>query len=88
MVSNVPAAVAFPDDALLYPGNTLREDEHDFQREEYWTEAPPGPSQTAQWARETLAKRKDHFLHALSKDIIERCVDHEIGTLVVSTSVV
>ena len=78
-----PAAVAFPDEALLYPGDTLREDKHYFQQEEYQTDGPHGPSQKAQWARETLSRRKEHFLHALSKDIVERCVDHEIGTLVV-----
>jgi putative transposase len=78
-----PAAVAFPDDALLYPGNTLREDKHYFQQEEYQTEGPHGPSQKAEWAREKLSRRKDHFLHALSKDIVERCVDHNVGTLVV-----
>ena len=78
-----PAAVAFPNDALLYPGGTLREDKHYFQREEYQTEGDHGPSRTAQWAREKLAKRKTHFLHALSKDIVERCVAHDVGTLVV-----
>ena len=78
-----PAAVAFPDDALLYPGNTLREDKYYFQQEEYQTEGEHGPSMKATWAREKLAKRKDHFLHALSKDIVERCVNHDVGTLVV-----
>ena len=78
-----PAAVALPDDALLYPGNRLREDKHYFQQAEYQTEGPDGPSQTAQWARAKLAKRKDHFLHALSKDIVERCADRGVGTLVV-----
>jgi len=77
-----PAAVALPDDALLYPGNRLREDKHYFQQAEYQTEGPHGPSQTAQWAHDKLAKRKDHFLHALSKDIVERCADHDVGTLV------
>ena len=78
-----PAAVAFPNNALLYPGNTLREDKHYFQHKEYQTEGNHGPSQTAEWAREKLAKRKKHFLHALSKDIVERCVAHDVGTLVV-----
>ncbi|ESS07931.1 MAG: transposase, IS605 OrfB family, central region [uncultured archaeon A07HN63] len=78
-----PAAVALPNDALLYPGNRLREDKHYFQQEEYRTEGDHGPSKNAQWARDKLAKRKDHFLHALSKDIVERCVDHDVGTLVV-----
>ena len=78
-----PAVVAFPDDALLYPGNRLREDKHYFQREEYQTEGNHGQSRKAQWAREKLSRRKTHFLHALSKDIVERCVEHNVGTLVV-----
>ncbi|ERG95114.1 MAG: transposase [Haloquadratum walsbyi J07HQW2] len=78
-----PAAVAFSDDALLYSGDALREDKHYFQCEEYQTEGPCGPSRKAQWAQEKLAKRKDHFLHALSKDIVERCVEHDVGTIIV-----
>lgn len=42
-----PAAVALLDDALLYPENTLRENEHYFQREKYQTEGPHGTSQKA-----------------------------------------
>ncbi len=78
-----PAAVAFPNDSLFYPGNRLREDKHYSQREEYQTEGNHGPSHKAQWAREKLSRRKDHFLHVLSKDIVERCVEHDVGTLVV-----
>jgi len=80
-----PAAVVFPDDALLYPGNRLCEDKHYFQlpREEHQTEGSHAPSRTAEWARENISRRKDHFLHALSKNIAERCVEHDIGTLVV-----
>jgi putative transposase len=78
-----PAAVAFPDDTLVYPGNRLREYKHYFQQEEYQTEDEHGPSQAAEWAREKLARRKTHFLHALTKDIVERCVAHDVGTLVI-----
>ena len=73
----------FPGYSSASSGSTLREDKHYFQREEYQTEGNRGPSQTAQWAREKLSRRKDHFLHALSKDIVERCVEHDVGTLVV-----
>ena len=78
-----PATVAFPDDAVVYPGNRLREDKHYFTDDEYQTEGGNGPSQRAEWAREKLAHRKTHFLHALAKDIIERCVSHNVGTLVI-----
>ncbi|WP_302082895.1 RNA-guided endonuclease InsQ/TnpB family protein [Salinibaculum rarum] len=78
-----PAAVALPGDALLYPGGSLREDKHYFEQEKYQTDGNHRPSQKAEWAREKLARRKDHFLHALSKDIVERCVKQNVGTLVV-----
>ena len=77
-----PATVAFPEDAVVYPGNRLREDKHYFTGDEYQTEGGNGPSQRVEWAREKLARRKTHFLHALAKDIIERCVSHNVGTLV------
>lgn len=77
------AAVALPGDALLYPGNTLKEDMHYFTQQEYKTEGENGPSNKAQRLRETLARRTDHFLHALSKDLVERCSDHDVGTLVI-----
>jgi transposase, IS605 OrfB family, central region len=78
-----PATVAFPDDAVVYPGNRLREDKHYFTREEYQTEGGDGPSQNAEWAREKLSRRKTQFLHALTRDIVERCVSHDVGTLVI-----
>lgn len=71
------------DDVVVYPGDRLREDKHYFQREEYQTEGENGPSNRAKWAREKLARRKDHFLHDLTKDIVERCVSHSVGTLVI-----
>ncbi len=77
------AAVALPNEALLYPGNTLKEDMHYFTQQEYDTEGENGPSNEAQRLRETLARRTDHFLHALSKDIVERCATHDVGTLVI-----
>lgn len=77
------AAVALPDNALLYPGNTLKEDMHYFTQQEYDTEGENGPSNEAQRLRETLARRTNHFLHSLSKDIVERCAAHDVGTLII-----
>ncbi len=37
-----PAAVAFPNDAVVYPGNRLREDKHYFTREKYQSEGENG----------------------------------------------
>jgi putative transposase len=67
----------------LYPGNRLKEDKHYFTREEYQTEGENGPSKRARRTRRKLSRRKDHFLHALSKHIVQRCVEEGIGTIAV-----
>ena len=67
----------------LYPGNVLKEDKHYFTREEYQTEGPNGPSNKAKRARQTVSRRKDHFLHSLSKHIVNQCVDREIGRIAI-----
>uniref|UniRef100_UPI0020A29F52 RNA-guided endonuclease InsQ/TnpB family protein n=1 Tax=Halohasta salina TaxID=2961621 RepID=UPI0020A29F52 len=67
----------------LYPGNRLKQDKHYFTRDEYDTEGENGPSQRAVKARQKLSRRKDHFLHTLSKHVVERCVEECIGTIAV-----
>jgi putative transposase len=67
----------------LYPGNRLKEDKHYFTRDEYQTEGENGPSKRARRARRKLYRRKDHFLHTLSKHIVRRCVEEGIGTIAV-----
>ena len=81
-VSNI-AAVAFPDEYVLYPGNTIKQDNHYFQQQEYATGGENGPSQEAQRLRQKRTRRETHFYHALTKTIIEECVDRSVGTLVV-----
>lgn len=75
------AAVPFGDDTLLYPGGALKEDKHYFKRVEYDCEGENGPSNTARWAKRTLKRRRRHYLHALSKDIIAQCVARNVGRL-------
>ncbi|AUX09041.1 transposase [Halalkaliarchaeum desulfuricum] len=77
------AAVSVGDETLLYPGNALKEDAHYFRQEEYETQGETGPSHHAQWAREKQSRRKDHFLHAVAKDIVEQCADRDVGTIAV-----
>ena len=77
------AAVSFGDDTVLYPGNALKEDAHYFRQQEYNTEGENGPSDHAKWARQKKSRRQEHFLHALSKDIVEQCVDRDVGTIAV-----
>jgi len=81
-ISNT-AAVSVGDETLLYPGNALKEDAHYFRQVEYRTEGEDGPSQTAEWARQKKARRQEHFLHAVSKDIVQQCDDRNVGTIAV-----
>ena len=77
------AAVSVGDETLLYPGNALKEDAHYFRREEYDTEGENGPSHHAEWARLKKSRRQEHFLHALSKDIVEQCAERDVGTIAI-----
>jgi putative transposase len=81
-ISNT-AAVSVGDETLLYPGNALKEDAHYFRQVEYGTEGEGGPSQTATWARQKKARRQDHFLHAISKDIVQECDERNVETIAV-----
>ena len=77
-------AIAYEDgDAELYPGNRLKQEKHYFTREEYDTERGDEPSKRALRARRKLSRRKDHFLHTLSRHIVERCVEKGVGTIAV-----
>ena len=81
-VSNI-AAVAYPDEYVLYPGNVVKEDNHYFQQQEYDTEGENGPSKQAQRLRQKRTRRETHFYHTFSKTIIEECVERGVGTLLV-----
>jgi putative transposase len=77
------AAVSIGDEALLYPGNALKEDAYYFRQEEYDTEGENGPSTHAEWARQKKSRRQDHFLRALSRDIVEQCATRGVGMIAV-----
>lgn len=77
-------AISYEDgDTELYPGNSLKQDKHYFTQSEYKTEGENGPSQKALWARKKLSRRKEHFLHTLSKYIVDTCADKGIGKIAV-----
>ena len=77
-------AIDYEDGASeLYPGNTLKEDKHYFTRDEYQTEGKNGPSKRARKARRTRSRRKDHFLHTLSKHIVHRCIEEDVEKMAV-----
>jgi putative transposase len=67
----------------LYPGNALKEDKHYFTQEQYATEGENGPSKRARRAIWKLSRRKEHFLHTLSKHIVDRCVEQDVGRIAV-----
>ena len=75
------AAVSFGDEGILYPGGALKEDEYWFQKER----AKCDDSASAEAVRldRKRTERRSHFLHALSKDIVERCAERGVGTIIV-----
>jgi putative transposase len=75
------AAVSFGDEAVLYPGGALKEDEYYFAKERATTDDPT--SREARRLDRTRTARRTHFLHTLSKDIVAECVERGVGTIVV-----
>jgi IS605 OrfB family transposase len=78
------ATVAFPDEYVLYPGNSLKQDRHYFTRAEYDTKGENGPSEKSEWARHKLTAREGHFYHALADAIITECAERGVETLAVN----
>ena len=77
------AAIAYPDETVLYPGNALKEDKHYFTRRQYDSEGRNGPSRNTEKAKRKLARRRTHFLHTLSKHVADVCVEKGVGTIAV-----
>jgi putative transposase len=79
-ISNL-AAVSFGNESLLYPGGALKEDEYWFHKKRAECDDPA--SNEAERLDRKRAARRSHVLHALSKDVVERCADRGVGTIVV-----
>ncbi|WP_101295971.1 RNA-guided endonuclease InsQ/TnpB family protein [Halegenticoccus soli] len=75
------ATVSYGDEAVVYPGGALKEDEYYFAKKR--AETGDSASREAKRLDRKRTGRLTHFLHALSKDIISECVDRDIGTIVV-----
>ena len=75
------AAVSFGDEAVLYPGSALKEDEYWFQKER--ANCDSSASREARRLDRKRTARRTHFLHTLSKDIVAECVERGVGTIVV-----
>ena len=79
-ISNL-AAVSFGDEGVLYPGGALKQDEYWFHKKR--AECDDASSAEAERLDRKRADRRAHFLHTLSKDIVEQCVEHGVGTIIV-----
>ena len=75
------AAVSFGDEGVLYPGGALKEDEYWFHKRR--AECDDSSSNEAHRLDRKRAGRRTHFLHTLSKDIVQQCVERGVGTIVV-----
>jgi len=79
-ISNI-AAVSFGDAGVLYPGGALKEDEYWFQKER--ARCNDAASNEANRLNSKRTARRTHFLHTMSKDIVDRCVERGVGEIVV-----
>jgi putative transposase len=75
------AAVSFGEETMLYPGGALKEDEYWFQKQR--AKCDDAGSIGADRLDRRRAARRSHFLHAVSKDVVERCAERGVGTIVV-----
>jgi transposase, IS605 OrfB family, central region len=75
------AAVSFGGESVLYPGGALKEDEYYFTKKK--AACDDSSSREATRLDRKRTGRRTHFLHALSKAIVEECVERGVGTLVV-----
>lgn len=75
------AAVSFGDEALLYPGGALKEDEYYFAKKR--AECETSTSREARRLDRKRTDRRTYFLHTLSNAIVVECVKRNVGTIVV-----
>lgn len=74
------AAVSYnSEQAHLYPGNALKEDEYYFAKE--LAKCNDSSSRKATRLQEKRSARRSHYIHAVTTDIIRHCVEKNIGTL-------
>ncbi|PSQ48438.1 transposase [Halobacteriales archaeon SW_7_65_23] len=75
------AAVAVGDEALLYPGGALKEDDYYFQKKR--AKCDDSDSQKARRLDRKRDERRTHFLHAVSTDIVAECAARNVGMIAV-----
>ncbi len=75
-------ALSFSDgETQLYPANKLKEDEYYFSKK--IAECDDPSSAKANRLHHKRSKRREHFLHALSKHIVDECRRRCVGTIAV-----
>ena len=78
------AAVSFSTGKTeLYPAHALKEDEYYFLKEIAKCNQPG--SNKATRLHEKRGERRSHSLHAATNDIIEKCIEHNVGELFVGS---
>ena len=79
------AAVALPDEYILYPGNSINEDLHYFaQNTQQESPSSVNTSTPDAQGRCKLSRRKTHYYHTLTRSIIDKCASQDVGTLAVT----
>jgi putative transposase len=75
------AAVSFGDESLLYPGGTFKEDGYYFGQQR--AKCDKSSSREARRLDRKRTDRRTHFLHTLSKAIVQECDERGVGTIAV-----
>mgnify|MGYP006283138759 CR=1 FL=1 len=75
------AAVAVGDEALLYPGGALKEDDYYFQKAR--AKCDDSASREARRLDRKWHERRQHFLHAVSTDVVAECATRNVETIAV-----
>jgi putative transposase len=78
-ICNVAAVAYSTDEADLYPGNRLKQDEYYFTKEIAHCDTSHG--ERATWLHHKRSERRTHFLHSLAKHIVEQCVERGVGRI-------
>ena len=78
-ISNFAAVAYSTEEADLYPGNRLKQDGYYFPKEIANCDDSGGERATR--LHHTWSERRTHFLHALTKHIVEQCVEKGVGRI-------
>jgi putative transposase len=76
------AAIAFEDGrGELYPLNCLKQDDYYFSKR--IARCDDSDSEQASRLNQTKSARRTHYFHTLSKHLVKRCVEEEVGTIAI-----